>query len=631
VNQQLAGMIDAAKAAWAASRTDGRMKVSVCVDTSSIAVGGDETFQRIRELVEQQGINADVGMVGSWGFCWLEPTVTVRSAAGTRMVLYGLVTPDRVEEFVQRTLVEGADMPELAIGVIEGGATPEIPLLRDLPFMQGQVRRLMAKTGVIDPGKIDHYMALGGYEGFAKALELDAEAIINEVVASGLGGRGGGGFPTGRKWDFLRNATADPRYLICNADEGDPGAWVNRILMEGDPQLIVEGMLIASLGSHAREGYIYIRHEYPLAVERMQRAVDQAYERGLLGENILGTGKDFDLIVFMGAGSYVCGEETGLINSIDGYRGMPRIKPPFPAQAGLWNKPTNVNNVESYANAPLIFQHGADWWSNVSDAKEKGTKMFTFSGQINQQGCIEIPFGPSVKTLLEQYAGGMREGSVLKGFQPGGPLSGILPASDINLTLTLDPYRERGMFLGSGGVIFFDQNTSIIDLCTYYVGFCEDESCGRCTTCHGGSQRAVEILRRISMGGGRETDIDALENMVKTLVWSNCLHGQFTATSVKTALKTFRHEFEQVIREKRDPTRTLPGLIEYVVRSQGDPALPEAADICPTNAIQEERGAYEIVDSLCIRCGACKEVAPDAIEIRDRFPAFVDAAASAAR
>jgi NADH:ubiquinone oxidoreductase subunit F (NADH-binding)/(2Fe-2S) ferredoxin len=631
VNDRVAGLIERARRDWENFRANGRQKVNVCVDTSSLARGAGETLEAVRQAVRDQGLAVDVGVVGSWGFCWMEPTVTVRSAAGTRTVLYGNVTAERVPEFIQRAVVEGVDVPELAIAVVEGTAGDGIPMLEDHPFMRGQVRRLMAQCGRTDPENIGHYLAHGGYEGFARALEMDAEEIVKEVVASGLGGRGGGGFPTGRKWDFLRNATAEPRYLVCNADEGDPGAWVNRILMESDPQLIVEGMLIAALAALSEEGYIYIRHEYPLAIRRMQKAVDQAYEAGLLGPDALGPGRRFDLIVFAGAGSYVCGEETGLIASIDGFRGMPRIKPPFPAQAGLWNLPTNVNNVESYANAPMIMRHGAEWWANVSDAKEKGTKMFTVSGQVRQQGCVEIPFGPPMRVLLEQYGGGMQEGSVLKGFQPGGPLSGVLPASDIDLPLTLDPYRERGMFLGSGGVVFFDQRTSIIDLCLYFLGFCEDESCGRCTTCHGGTQRAVEVLRRMAAGGGRESDFVLLEEIVASLVWSNCLHGQFAPTSVKTALKYFRDEFEMVIREKRDPTRTLPGLIEYVVSSQGDPALAEAKDICPTGAVQQAGERYLIDDGLCIRCGACKEVAPASIEIRDRFPALREATAAAAQ
>jgi NADH-quinone oxidoreductase subunit F len=623
MNAQIQGMVDAAKKAWDAEKVDGRIKVNVTLDTSSLARGADETLAAIRKAVSEHGMAADVGITGSWGFCWMEPCVTVRSAAGTRTVLYGNVTPDVVAEFVRQTILEGGDMPELALGVIDGNATDEIGLLSDHPFMKGQTRRLMENIGLTDPENIEHYLAHDGYLGFAKALEMDAEAIVKDILDSGLGGRGGGGFPTGRKWDFLRNATADPRYLICNADEGDPGAWVNRILMEGDPQLIVEGMLIASQAALSTVGYIYIRYEYPLAIERMQKAVDQAYAKGLLGKDILGTGKDFDLIVFKGAGSYVCGEETGLIESIDGYRGMPRIKPPFPAQAGLWNKPSNVNNVESYANAPMIMRNGAAWWSGVSDAKEKGTKMFTFSGAINWAGCIEIPFGPSVRRAMDQYAGGMKEGSRLKGWQPGGPLSGMLNAADVDLTLTLDPYRERGMFLGSGGIVFFDETACVVDMCKFFLGFCEDESCGRCTTCHGGTQRATEILRRISQGGGRDTDIEKLEGLVQTLVWSNCLHGQFAMTTVKTALKSFRDEFDEHIVQKRCRAHVCGGLIEYRVRSQSDPGLPAAEEICPTNAVQREAGQYLIVDQLCIRCGACKEQAPDGIEVRERFAADV--------
>ncbi|HML98961.1 MAG TPA: NADH-ubiquinone oxidoreductase-F iron-sulfur binding region domain-containing protein [Tepidiformaceae bacterium] len=442
-------------------------------------------------------------------------------------------------------------------------------------------------------------------------------------------GAAGAGFPPGRKWDFLRTATASPRYLVCNADEGDPGAWVNRILMEGDPHLVIEGMLIAALASHADAGYIYVRYEYPLAFARLKKAAEQAYEKGLLGKNILGTGKDFDIVVFLGAGSYVCGEETGLINSIDSFRGMPRIKPPFPAQAGLWNKPTNVNNVESYANAPMIMRNGALWWSSVSDAKEKGTKMFTFSGHVKQAGCIEIPFGPTVRTALEQYAGGLSGDRPLKGFQPGGPLSGVLPASDIDLTLTLDPYRERGMFLGSGGIVFFDTSACIVDMCLFFLGFCEDESCGRCTTCHGGTQRATEILRRISAGGGRDVDLANLEQLVGTLVWSNCLHGQFAMTSVKTSLKTFRDEYIEHIEQKRCRAGVCRGLVDYRVRSASDPSLHEAAELCPTGAIVSEGAGYAIDDAACIRCGACKEVAPTAIEVADRFAARIATGAAA--
>ncbi|MGE3074192.1 MAG: NADH-ubiquinone oxidoreductase-F iron-sulfur binding region domain-containing protein [Dehalococcoidia bacterium] len=549
MNTKLESIISASKAAWAEEQASGRIRIRVTLDTSSLARAADETIAKINAAVESKKLVADVGITGSWGFCWMEPCVTVRSAAGTQTVLYGNITPDRVDEFIEN-VAAGKDMPEWALGVVEGNPTTEIPLLSDHPFMQGQVRRLMANIGVIDPENIDHYIANDGYAGFGKALEMDAEAIVKEMLDSGLGGRAGAGFPTGRKWDFLRSATTSPRYLVCNADEGDPGAWVNRVLLEGDPHLIVEGLLIAALAGMADEGYIYIRYEYPLAFARMKKAVEQAREKGLLGKNILGTGKDFDIVVFFGAGSYVCGDETGLINSIDGYRGMPRIKPPFPAQAGLWNKPTNVNNVESYANAPMIMRNGAAWWSGVSDAKEKGTKMFTFSGAIKWAGCVEVPFGPSIGEVIDKWCGGMRDGSTFKGFQPGGPLSGLC-GPDRSLSLTLDPYRSLGLFLGGGGIVFFDQNTCVLDFCKFFLAFCEDESCGRCTTCHGGTQRAVETMRRIQAGGGREHDLESLKLLIGTMIWSNCFHGQFAMTTIKTAMNAFPEEWQEHILDKK--------------------------------------------------------------------------------
>ncbi len=631
MNARLDAIISDAKKAWAAEQASGKIRINVCLDTSSTAQGAEETIARLRSAIAANGLSADVGITGSWGFCWMEPTVTVRNASGTQTVLYGNVTPDRVDEFVQTVVMEGRDMPELALGVVEGNATADIPLLSDHKFMQGQVRRLMANIGRTDPENIDHYIAHEGYAGFGKALEMEAEAIVKEMIDSGLGGRAGGGFPTGRKWDFLRNATVSPRYLVCNADEGDPGAWVNRVLMEGDPHLIIEGMLIAALAANADAGYIYIRYEYPIAFERMKKAVAQAYAKGLLGKDILGAGKDFEIVVFLGAGSYVCGEETGLINSIDSYRGQPRIKPPFPAQAGLWNKPTNVNNVESYANAPMIMRNGAHWWSSVSETKEKGTKMFTFSGDVNWAGCVEIPFGPTVRHALEQWAGGMRDGKTCKGFQPGGPLSGIVGGgSELDLTLTLDPYRERGLFLGGGGIVFFDESACIIDMCKYFLGFCEDESCARCTTCRIGTQRAVEVIRRIQLGGGRDSDLENFGLLTKTLINSNCFHGQFAMTTIKTSVKAFRDEYLEHIVDKHCRAGVCEGLIEYRVRSQTDAALPDAVEICPTNAFVGEPGNWQVDDSLCIRCNACKEVAPNAMEVRHRFPLEVSEGAVAA-
>ncbi len=630
MNERLRELIAGAKQRWDDRQRDGKVHVAVVVDTSSISRGAEATLTALKSAAADGSF--EVHISGSWGFCWMEPCVTVRSAAGTRTILYRDITADRVPELLDRCVTGGGDWPEMALGVVDGTATTEIPLLSDHPFMVGQIRRLMANTGVIDPESIEDYLARDGYAGLLKALDMDDEAIIAEMLASGVGGRGGANFPVGRKWDFLRTATAEPKYLVCNADEGDPGAWVNRTLLEGDPHLIIEGLLIGSRASGAREAYVYIRHEYPLAIDRMEHAVKQAEEKGLLGRDILGLGWDFDVIVVRGAGSYVCGDETGLINSVDGFRGMPRIKPPFPAQAGLWNKPTNVNNVESYANAPLILRGGATWWQDVNPGAqpEKGTKMFSISGHVNWAGVFEIPFGSgTMREVMERYGGGLPEGSTLKGFQPGGPLSGVLPASEVELPLQLAPYRDRGMFLGGGGLVFFDQTTSIVDLVLWMTGFCEDESCGRCTTCHGGTQRAVEILRRIASGGGRESDFELLADLVQTLIWSNCQHGQLAPTAIKLTLANFREELETLIYEKRDPTKSLPGLIEYVVRDPSSPAVTEAADICPTNAIIDEGRGWVIDDPACIRCGACREVAGTAIEVRDRFPALAGTSAAA--
>lgn len=618
MNARLDALVDGAKQDMAARLADGRVHINVCVDTSSLAQGVEASLTALRDGIAERRLNASVGITGTWGFCWMEPTMTVRSADGSRTVLYGNVTADLVPEFLECVVAGGGVMPSLAIGVVEGEPTAEVDMLANHPFMKGQVRRIMADIGRIDPESIDEYLAADGYVGFGKALEMDAEAIVKEMLDSGLGGRAGAGFPTGRKWDFLRTATASPRYLVCNADEGDPGAWVNRVILEGNPHLILEGLMIAACATDADAGYIYIRYEYPLAYKRIVLAIEQAYAKGLLGQDILGSGRNFDLHVVRGAGSYVCGEETGLLSSIDTYRGMPRIKPPFPAQAGLWNKPTNVNNVESYANAPMIMRNGSHWWTSVSDTKEKGTKLFTFSGCINWAGCVEIPFGPTIHDVIEQYGGGLREGSVLKGFQPGGPLSGIC-GPDQSLTLTLDPYRQLGLFLGGGGIVFFDQTACIIDMCRYFLAFCEDESCARCTTCHGGTQRAVEVLRRIQAGGGRDTDIELFEGLTTTLRWSNCFHGQFAMTTVKTSLQAFRNEYLEHIEQKYCRAGVCSGLVNYTIDNQSDPGLPDAEAICPTGAISHEGSKYQIDDALCIRCGACKELSPGGIAVKDRF------------
>ncbi|HWO93706.1 MAG TPA: NADH-ubiquinone oxidoreductase-F iron-sulfur binding region domain-containing protein [Dehalococcoidia bacterium] len=605
-----------AEAAWATWSQPGKPRVLVNDDTSARGQGSRATFAALEAGIAQRGLDLALQKTGSRGLHYADPVVEVIQPDGAS-VLYGYVVPERVGELLD-ALAAGNVATALAIAVVQGPDVPGVPRLEDLPFWKGQVRRLMERCGVIDPDEIDHYLAQGGYAGLARALNMSDEEVIKETLDSGIWGRGGAAFPTGRKWDFLRTARGEPKYLICNADEGDPGAFVNRMLMEGDPHLVVEGMIIGAKATGASYGYIYIRDEYDLAVDRMTRALDQARERGLLGENILGSGLNYDMEVFRGAGAYVCGEETGLISSIDDDRGMPRIRPPFPAQSGVHAKPTNVNNVESYANVPLVFRHNVAWYRQMGTERNAGTKMFSLSGDIERVGVLEVPFGTTLGQVVNDMGGGVPNGVPLKAIQSGGPLGGILPARAVELSLEPEPFRAEGVLLGSGGLILVSEERCIVDLCIYFLWFAEDESCGRCTTCHGGTQRMVEILERIASGGGRRSDIDNMHLLARTLQWSNCVHGSASPAATETSLTFFRDEYDAHIDEKRCPAHVCAGLIQYEVVQQ-TARLPEAADICPTDAFQQQDGAWQINPARCIRCGACRDVAPEAIHVVDRL------------
>ena len=476
----------------------------------------------------------------------------------------------------------------------------------------------MANCGVTDPENIDHYIAHDGYEGLAKALGMAPLDIIEEVKRSGLWGRGGAAFSTGLKWEFLHNAKRKPKYLICNADEGDPGSFVNRNLMESDPHLLVEGMIIGGIATDADVGYIYIREEYPVPVERMRRAVEQAREKGLLGENILGTDFSFELEVVRGAGSYVCGDETGLLSSLEDRRGMPKIKPPFPAQAGVFAQPSNINNVESYTSIPMILRNGADWYASVGSEKHKGTKMFSLSGHIQRVGILEVPLGTPTSDVVMRMGGGPPEGRTLKAVQPGGPLSGVIPARDVDIPLEPDPYRERGVLMGSGGLVVLDDTTCIVDLCTYFEWFAEDESCGRCTTCFAGTRRALEILRRISSGRGRAADLELIKLLGRIAQNANCFHGQGAPTAVASMFRFFEDELLEHVEHKRCPAKVCRGLVRYEVQHQSD-LLPLVEAICPTGAVVRENGTYRIDQAKCVKCDACREQAPYAIAVVEEF------------
>ncbi len=633
---------EAAELSTAPRRSPSRPLVRVDLSTSSIAAEADRLWEALEPLAAEHDV--DLVRVGTLGLSWLEPVVEVErpglggggGAGGA--VVYGPVRPEDAGEFLAAAL--GGNPAEDAAQWLIGARTPVqgvpgmqgVPSLTDHPFWAPQERRLMQSMGVIDPESLDEAIAAGAYEALDRAIAMEPMAICDLVLSAGVGGRGGGGFPAGQKWKFLLGAQSQTKYLVCNADEGDPGAFVNRVLMESDPHLVIEGMAIAGRATGSDYGFIYIRDEYPLSIERMELALAQARERGVLGQNIFGSGFNFDLEITRGAGSYVCGEETGLIASVEGLRGMPKIRPPFPAQKGVFAEPSNVNNTETYANVPLIVRHGADWYRLHGTESDPGTKMFSISGSLERPGILEVPFGMGMDELLLGCGGGPPDGHTPKGIQPGGPLGGLLPASDLGLKLERPPFTERGVLLGSGGLILFDERASAVDLTKYFSEFCEDESCGRCTTCHGGSQRLVEVLERIMHGDGREEDLERIGVIDKTLQNANCLHGQFTPYAVRGLVNYFRDELDLHINDKRDPAQVAPGLTRYLITDQSDPRLEEAAAFCPTACISrapvesdddeapsDELGDWQINEAQCIHCDVCREIAPDAIRVEDRF------------
>jgi NADH:ubiquinone oxidoreductase subunit F (NADH-binding)/(2Fe-2S) ferredoxin len=602
---------------WARIANPSRTLIKVGVATCSRVVGAEETLAALRNEVDEQGLEADVMVTGCLGLCYAEPLVEIIHPRG-QAVLYQEVTADKVPALLSKTLASEGVAAEMALATTAGRGFGSVPAIDSLEFMRGQVRRLMSNCGVTDPGSIEHYLARGGYEGLIRTLRMKREDVIKEVQDSRLWGRGGAAFSTGLKWEFLFNAKRKPKYLICNADEGDPGSFVNRNLMESDPHLLVEGMIIGGFATDADIGYIYIRDEYPLPVERMTEAVEQARHAGLVGKGILGTDFNFELEVVRGAGSYVCGDETGLLSSLEDRRGMPKIKPPFPAQAGAFAMPSNINNVESYTNVPLVMRHGAKWWAAMGSEKHKGTKMFSLSGQIKRVGILEVPLGTPTSEVVMRMGGGPQEGRRLKGIQPGGPLSGVIPAGDVDIALEPDPYRERGVLMGSGGLVILDDSNCIVDLCIYFEWFAEDESCGRCTTCFAGTRRMLEILRRISSGRGRLADLELIKLLGRIAQNANCFHGQGAPTAVMSMFRFFEEELLEHVQRKRCPAKVCRGLVRYEVLHQSG-LLPKAEAICPTGAVVRDNGTFRIDQAKCIKCDACREQAPYAIGVVDEF------------
>ncbi len=584
-----------------------RAHVLVCGGTGCSSSGSAKLIELFEQKITEYGLAKEVKVIrtGCFGLCEAGPVVIVYPD-GT---FYSRVKPENVEEIVSEHLLKGRKVEHL---VYTDHATHEQnseKALEDINFYKHQHRIALRNCGVIDPENIDEYLAMDGYRALEKALTtMTREQVIDEILKSGLRGRGGAGFPTGMKWKFAYNSVNDQKYVACNADEGDPGAFMDRSILEGDPHAVIEAMAIAGYAIGASEGYIYVRAEYPIAVKRLRVAIKQAEEYGLLGDNIFETGFNFHLFIRLGAGAFVCGEETALMHSIEGKRGEPTTRPPFPAVKGLFEKPTMLNNVETYANVAQIILHGADWYNAIGTEKSKGTKVFALGGKINNTGLVEVPMGTTLRTVIYDVGGGCPNGKKFKAVQTGGPSGGCLPESLLDTPVDYENLIAAGSMMGSGGMIVMDEDNCMVDIARFYMDFIVDESCGKCTPCRVGTKRMLEILQRIVDGKGEEGDIEKLEDLAKTIKnTALCGLGQTAANPVLSTLRFFRDEYEAHIKEKRCPAHHCKNLLQYKITDKCK-GCTACARVCPAGAISGEiKQQHSIDPKKCLKCGACME------------------------
>lgn len=601
--------------AYAASIKLQTRKILVCAGTGCVAGGSLDIHDELIRLIEEKGIKCSVELEndphdetigvkksGCHGFCEMGPLVRIEPEG----ILYTKVKLSDCEDIVNQTIVEGKVVDRLVYKV-EGK-----PYIRqeDIPFYAKQHRVVLEHCGHIDATSILEYIAIGGYEAFEKALfEMEPVGIVNEVEESALRGRGGGGFPTGRKWRQVLNQKEPVHYVVCNGDEGDPGAFMDRSIMEGDPHRMLEGMMIAGIATGSHEGYIYVRAEYPMAVSRLENAIKQAREIGLLGKNILGSGFDFDFHINKGAGAFVCGEGSALTASIEGKRGMPRVKPPRTVEKGLFEKPTVLNNVETYANVPKIITKGADWYKSIGPESSPGTKAFALTGNIQNTGLIEVPMGTTLREIIFDIGGGMKSDKPFKAVQIGGPSGGCLITPNLDLPLDFDSLKKVGAMIGSGGLVVMDESTCMVEVARFFMNFTQNESCGKCVPCREGTKRMLEILERIVAGNGKEGDVELLLDLADTISSTAlCGLGKTAAMPVVSTIKSFRDEYDAHIIDKKCPAGQCKKLVTYTIDPELCKGCSKCARNCPVEAISGEiKSPFTIDTSKCIKCGACIE------------------------
>ncbi len=581
--------------------------ILVCGGTACVASNSVKLQEAFQKALEDNGLSAAVKLIqtGCHGFCENGPIVTIYP----ENTFYVHVKAGDAKDIVEQHIMKGEVVESLLY--MDPVTETRVQTNDEVPFYKKQVRRVLARCGLVDPENINEYIAMDGYQGLAKALTMEPQAVIDEVVASGLRGRGGAGFPTGKKWQFCRNAPGDKKYIICNADEGDPGAFMDRSVLEGDPHSVLEGMCIGGYAIGADEAYIYCRAEYPLAIHRLEVAIKQAEEIGLLGNNILGSGFNFKIHIKKGAGAFVCGEETALIASIEGRRGTPSPRPPFPANSGLWGKPTNNNNVETWANVASIIRNGASWFNSIGTKTSPGTKVFALTGKINNTGLAEVPMGITMREIIFEIGGGIPHGKAFKAVQIGGPSGGCLPEAMLDTPVDFDSLSGIGAMMGSGGLVVMDETTCMVDVAKFFVTFTQAESCGKCAPCREGTKRMLEILVRITKGQGTRRDFDLLQDLANNIKLSAlCGLGQTAPNPVLSTIHYFGDEYKAHIENKECPAGVCADLLHYVISDECK-GCGLCARNCPVHAISGQPKEKHVIDpQRCIKCGVCMSKCP---------------------